>query len=1565
MASILDVESLASTLSWNTRISRTRVSTVDGLSMSTAPVLTAQGLGHVLQTVQKLGLFRFPFEELEHEAILGEGESFRVERCIYNKEVVAVKHVKHVKLEDSESNSQNSYQRLTSILLEIQIMRHAPLKEHPNILSALGYGWKSRGESLLPYVVVEYAAHGSLRAFLRSKSQPVKAKFKIAGDIASGLKSLHMCDIIHGDLKLDNVVVVPYPTRLVKVIAKLCDFGHSIILREGTRNFQYFGTALYNAPEVELQDTCKIDRDALHKCDIWAYGLAIWEIFADGARYFDSSWATNPAYTSEASLGPPGYSEAPRATVTPSDTSYVMISAHSELKNPAPDPRKQTGLGSFDLKHLRRLSRRFVGTLRFPGLTIEKGYLLKLLDNTLQVDPNLRPSQITLLPTMVDWDQPDNGALQGQLAIHTHSAALNFQMLYPLQDYEIPFEYQRQILEKLVSIAESHNSEDEAASSAFQASICYIMGFGTSPDPPAAVRHLRRAKERKHPMAILFGTRLEQALAGVTTEGAPYTKLIIQGFKDQGVEIRGMELRQSGQTLERFQSYTALTGWLLSLDEKECQKMPESHFITMPFMVRMDLLSLAIAMDDLSTVEKFAKTFMQKKTNSSEETALIQACRRGNTEIVLALLNAGADPETVIENGLLGDGARSVAEKLLDPVRKRPQHDLLNHPCSQPYILHPQWPLELIGTPLAFAILSNCTVAVEVLLSLGATPHAPILSSTDRASNISWTPIHLAMKYHLVDILHILLDHMSLTSPFVSRDQIVTLSTFELARSVSHSTYVERLAIHGHDVTTGLVESLALLPAPALNFVSQDGLTPFMEAIDFSNLSVVEAMLQTVPELATKRFVDPGDPGLFTYPVIFAAQIAARRESSLALNIVKLLLSHMPNKHIALDSDGRTPLHMSVIGYSVSTTKWLLENGYSPNICDNNGRPPLHQAKSIASLDILLKAGADIDHADRSGLTCMHLAALQGLEDLVDGLIERNANLNSTTGEIGSPLHCAVLKKSWKIVSALLKAKDSSGNSRINIDARDSQGNSAVHLAAKNFSNEILKALFFHGADANIRNNAGLTPLHHLVLSNDFELVKSFILAEKVVRDGGISDSLKYQQPDAFSAQHLSITYLRKVKSRNWPLIDFDVPNNEGRSPLHTTAMFGAIEIARLLVHNGADMSTRDNEGNTVLHLALMAKDKEVADRGGDKANFVNFLHATILTAENKRGVSIWDLARQQRNFTLMTSLVNDDKSGGLRACRYETLLTRGKGRELLHAAIDASKWEFVRLLLSPMNRDHMWPSEREARTEALDVFKEKDNDPIPEAEPGVKVVLTSWLRFFQSKPTGTNPELIRRLCLEARIRSLHEMKILCRIVSAAADYRALETIGEALEVTDVQNAESLSGVLEFKRMEPKADALFHCNNYCWCSYRICQISMQSLSLIRFKQLKNDFKELKEEALQRWETILSSALSNSPEPETVSLDVFSKSDLVALLRLAAVTRLLIPDRPINESLETENCSLTTSHRLVPAIAKALDRKNGRVLKEKFPVDPDAVVPCCSWFMSQPSDMNDSTSEDDM
>lgn len=374
--------------------------------------------------MQKLGLPRYKFDDIEQEAQVGEGESFQVERCRYNNKVVAVKHIKFTGL---QADSQNFYRRLRTVLTEILIMHHTPLRDHPNILSVLGYGWKTFGQNLLPYIVVEYCEHGSLRTWLKRSVKDIKTKLILSGDVASGLTALHLCEIIHGDLKLDNVVVLPSWDRPSNAIAKLCDFGHSIILGEKVKYPKYYGTLLYNAPEVQLQETFGLEPTCLHKCDIWAYGLLVWEIFADGKKYFNRDWERDPRYNSQASAYQIPGSKLHRIAddqnslttpfqverrseslkVTGEPLTALGLSNQAKEQTPTPTPREseasQLTFGTFDQKHLRTLGKAFINRLPFPNCTIEKGYVLRLLDRTLEVDPSVRLSRIIQLPIMTRW----------------------------------------------------------------------------------------------------------------------------------------------------------------------------------------------------------------------------------------------------------------------------------------------------------------------------------------------------------------------------------------------------------------------------------------------------------------------------------------------------------------------------------------------------------------------------------------------------------------------------------------------------------------------------------------------------------------------------------------------------------------------------------------------------------------------------------------------------------------------------------------------------------------------------------------------------------------------------------------------------------------------------------------------------------------------------------------------------------------------------------------------------------------------------------------------------------
>lgn len=174
--------------------------------------------------------------------------------------------------------------RIKSVLLELQILSHPSLKNHPNFVKLLGYSWEEVATGYSPAVVVELAEFGSLDEFATSGLSWAEKKI-LCDDIAVGLDALHACGIAHGDVKPDNVLVFKHHER--RFIAKLSDFEHALL---GVDVVKYGGTPIYNAPEVHLQDhpseKVSIPLRNFPLCDVFSYGLSVFEIFCDGKRYY-------------------------------------------------------------------------------------------------------------------------------------------------------------------------------------------------------------------------------------------------------------------------------------------------------------------------------------------------------------------------------------------------------------------------------------------------------------------------------------------------------------------------------------------------------------------------------------------------------------------------------------------------------------------------------------------------------------------------------------------------------------------------------------------------------------------------------------------------------------------------------------------------------------------------------------------------------------------------------------------------------------------------------------------------------------------------------------------------------------------------------------------------------------------------------------------------------------------------------------------------------------------------------------------------------------------------------
>ena len=201
-------------------------------------------LEEALRSIQKLNIQRCHINDIERQSTVGEGETYIVERGVYGQKLVAVKRLK---MGESRTDNNKLRKRLSNLVQDLKIMHHIPLRSHPNIRNLVGYGWDIQGQTLDPFVVIDYATMGSSRSYLQEHRgrMPFSNKLIFIGDVAAGLMALHDCGIVYGDLKLDNVLVFHSWKRPTNAIMKICDFGHSLILLENEhRQIWYSGTTL-------------------------------------------------------------------------------------------------------------------------------------------------------------------------------------------------------------------------------------------------------------------------------------------------------------------------------------------------------------------------------------------------------------------------------------------------------------------------------------------------------------------------------------------------------------------------------------------------------------------------------------------------------------------------------------------------------------------------------------------------------------------------------------------------------------------------------------------------------------------------------------------------------------------------------------------------------------------------------------------------------------------------------------------------------------------------------------------------------------------------------------------------------------------------------------------------------------------------------------------------------------------------------------------------------------------------------------------------------------------------
>ncbi len=274
---------------------------------------------------------------------------------------------------------------------------------------------------------------------------------------------------------------------------------------------------------------------------------------------------------------------------------------------------------------------------------------------------------------------------------------------------------------------------------------------------------------------------------------------------------------------------------------------------------------------------------------------------------------------------------------------------------------------------------------------------------------------------------------------------------------------------------------------------------------------------------------------------------AAKRGDTKAIEAFVAARQDINGKKETFRVEGDTPLHFAVRHGQRDAIKTLVKLGASINERNKSGQPPLMDAVTESRredvVELLLDLGAKIDAQDKLGKTALDWAAFYGSVNLVQLLLRRGAKPNVGQGakRTSSIAECAH-HGNTEVLKLLLKA---------GVDVNAMRHGSHALGTASTFGHEgFVRLLLEAGADPNLAEEEGTTPLIAAVASKRISVVKTLVEAGaklNVVRFGGrIETALDFAEwLDKKKTREIA-EYLRSIGAKRAS----ELPTSERTPPL-------------------------------------------------------------------------------------------------------------------------------------------------------------------------------------------------------------------------------------------------------------------------------------------------------------------------------------------------------------------------------------------------------------------------------